>query len=96
MEFESQINSDFKKACLQAFEKALDECARQHEACNDQYIKNGGKYGGADYPCLDRLFCTTQPKKLSLKLEYFWDTGTGITMPKLYCGPVVLFPIEEQ
>ena len=86
----SIINSEnIKKIVLRAVEKALIECASQHEL-------NGLPYNGVDgniyEPSEDMLkFSNNQPTKLKIKLEFLWDSqqplpeGRGLHLTDLTC-----------
>lgn len=79
IEFESKINTDFKKECIEAFEKALDECAYQH---NMQCPYNIHTALSSD--CM----CCAQPISVSIKIEYDWGNGKN---NKMYCQPLIFF-----
>lgn len=97
----SVINSEqIKKLVIEAVEKALNECAFQHEA-------NGKPYEGFDYLNLNenglpssmgmvepsvemKTFSETSPTQLKLTLEFYFDEATHMNKHgKLFCQPVI-------
>lgn len=83
----SIINSDdIKKVVVETVLKALDECARQHDANGQSYTADDIAYE----PTSEGLeFANTNPKKLSIKLEFYVGETTKCN---LFCNPVIYFP----
>jgi hypothetical protein len=84
----SIINLDsVKEAILAAVEKAIEECAVQHDAnlelAQDPSHKELHDAYTAKHPF---NIGNSEPVKLSLKLEFFWPNEPKCT---LFCNPIV-------
>jgi hypothetical protein len=86
----SIINSEqVKKLVAEAVEKALIECATQHEANAEAYMGNDCK---TYQPSEDMLkFANTPPEKLKLTFNFYWskeDASKG-QPTEMFCQPVI-------
>lgn len=77
MEFESQINKDFKKESIAAFTTSLDNFAYQHEGHGSLPETYRGVMG------------SEQPKKMRIHLEYYWTDDVTEKQSTMFCNYVI-------
>jgi hypothetical protein len=85
----SIINSDeVKKLVADAVEKALIECAAQHEANSEPYVATDGTVHLPEHPL--PALVDSQPIKLKLTFNLFWTQDeTDRKVPDMWCQPII-------